>query len=694
MTTALPFFLRDAWLVPLFPLATAIAMLFVGRRLSRRTMEYACCGSVLVAFVFSLGMYFQLIGLPSGHRTIVQAVFDWLPATAAHTAHGGLSGFGAEWAFQIDPLSVVMLLVVTGVGFLLHVYSIGYMDGESGLYRYFGCMNLFVFAMLTLVLAANLAVLFVGWEGVGLCSYLLIQFHFHKRAAADAAKKAFVVNRVGDAAFLLGIFLTSTTLGTIRFEDMAPALAPGHFTAGNTAITAIALLLFAGATGKSAQIPLYIWLPDAMEGPTPVSALIHAATMVTAGVYIVARTSVIFAMAPAALLVVAIVGAMTALLAASMAVVQTDIKKVLAYSTISQLGYMFLACGVGAFAAGIFHLMTHAFFKSLLFLAAGSVIHALAGEQDLRKMGGLAKKLPVTYWVSMIAALAISGVFPFAGFLSKDLILSSAYKQNVLVWLIGYFTAGMTALYTFRMIFLAFHGEPRGHEEMPVPAHAKHRTMLVPMIALAVLAVTGGWIGWPEALGGSDRLVRCLEPVIGTPNAGRVAPMHGPGSLGGQFSLMVLSELFVALGIFLAWYLYVRRTELPAKIGLRLGGFHEAVWHGYYLNALYNAVFVSGTKKLSLELGAFDRHIIDGVGVDGTAWAMRAASRVSGWWDTWGIDGTVRAGAVAAQIVGHITRYVQTGRVQAYMLFIVMGLVGFLGYYFYLAHHFAAHAIR
>ncbi len=680
----------------MFPLATAIAMLLVGRRLSRRAIEYACAVSVLVAFLFSVETFAQLIALPEGHRTIVATVFDWLPRVPMHVvgAGGRPAPFGAEWAFQVDPLSVVMLLVVTGVGFLVHVYSIGYMDGESGLYRYFGCMNLFVFAMITLVMAANLAVLFVGWEGVGLCSYLLIGFHFKKRAAVDAANKAFVVNRVGDAAFLLGIFATSATLGTIRFEEMAPALAAGHFAVGNGALTAIALLLFAGATGKSAQIPLFVWLPDAMEGPTPVSALIHAATMVTAGVYIVARTSVIFAMAPAALLVVALVGALTALAAASMAVVQTDIKKVLAYSTISQLGYMFLACGVGAFAAGIFHLMTHAFFKSLLFLAAGSVIHALGGEQDLRKMGGLAKKLPVTYWVSLIAALALSGVFPFAGFLSKDLILGEAYRQNVLVWVIGYFTAGMTAFYTFRMIFLVFRGEPRGHKDMPVPSHAKHRTMLVPMILLAVLAVTGGWIGWPSALGGSDRLVHFLEPVIGTPNAVRVAPVHGAGSVSGQLRLMVLSELFVALGIFLAWYLYVKRADLPGVVAQRLGKFHQVVLHGYYVNAFYNAVFVSGVKKLALELGALDRHVIDGVGVRGTAWAVRAASRAAGWWDKWGIDGTVRAGAVGAQVVGAITRYVQTGRVQAYMLFIVVGLVGLFGYYFYLAHHLAAHAMR
>ena len=689
-----PYFLEHIWLIPLFPLLTAALMLFYGRRLANNLVSYLCAGSVFVSFIFSLGAFFQLVALPQGERFFTKLLFAWVPAVPYHMFDGRLAQFVASWEFQIDPLSAVMILVVTGVGFLIHVYSTGYMAHEGGYYRFFGYLNLFMFAMLILVLANNFLMMFVGWEGVGTCSYLLIGFYFHRKSASDAGKKAFIVNRVGDAGFLLGIFLCSAVLGTVRFSDIGPALLAGHFQIGDPRLTAIALLLFVGAAGKSAQIPLYVWLPDAMEGPTPVSALIHAATMVTAGVYMVTRTNAIYQLAPKAMGVVALVGAVTALFAATIGVVQNDIKKVLAYSTVSQLGYMFLACGVGAFTAGIFHLMTHAFFKSLLFLAAGSVIHALAGEQDLRKMGGLAKKLPVTYWVSLVAALALSGVFPFAGFLSKDLILGEAYRQNVLVWVIGYFTAGMTAFYTFRMIFLAFHGEPRGHEEMPVPAHAKHRTMLVPMILLAVLAVTGGWIGWPSALGGSDRLVHFLEPVIGTPNAMRVAPVHGPGSMGGQLRLMVLSELFVAVGIFLAWYMYVKRTDLPGAIAQRLGKFHQEVWHGYYVNAFYNAVFVSGVKKLALELGAFDRHVIDGVGVRGTAWAVRAASRVLGWWDKWGIDGTVRAGAVGAQVVGVLTRYVQTGRVQAYMLLVVAGLVGFFGYYFYLAHHLATHAMR
>ncbi len=688
MTTPLPFFLRDAWWIPVLPLMTAVVMLFAGRRLPNRAANYLCCGSVLLSFLFSVGAFFELLARPMSERLVVRSLFDWIPAIPFHRIGGAAASFSAEWAFQIDPLSISMMLIVTGVGFLIHVYSIGYMEQEGGLYRYFGYMNLFVFAMLTLVMASNMAMLFVGWEGVGACSYLLIGFHFHKRAATDAGKKAFVVNRVGDAAFLLGIFLTSALLGTMRFADIGAALHAGNFAAGNSFVVAIALLIFAGATGKSAQIPLYIWLPDAMEGPTPVSALIHAATMVTAGVYIVARTSAIFLLAPQALAVVAIVGSVTALLAASMAVVQTDIKKVLAYSTISQLGYMFLACGVGAFTAGIFHLVTHAFFKGLLFLSAGSVIHALSGEQDLRKMGGLAKKVPITYAVTLIAALAISGIFPFAGFLSKDLILGKTYEKHFLLWAIGYFTAGMTAFYMFRLIFLAFHGAPRGQEgDDTNRVHEPPRTMLMPLLVLAALSIAGGWINWPQILGGGDRFVHFLEPVIAVPNAARTVAAQGPGSPGGELRLMILSEAFVAFGIFLAWYFYVKRTEIPGKIAQRLGAFHQAVWHGYYLNAFYNVVFVTGTKKLSLELGAFDWNMIDGLGVRGTARLARVVSRVSIWWDQWIVDGTVNFGATMVQVLGHIARYVQTGLVQSYMLFIVAGLIGFLGYYFYLAAH-------
>ncbi len=383
------FFLDKIWLIPLFPLAGATLMLLVGRRLENRAVSVICVGSVLISLLLSLGAVWELAARPAEHRVVEKVLFEWVPAGWMHTSDGRLINFVAEWGYLLDPLSAVMILVVTGVGFLIHFYSIGYMGHEGGYYRFFGYMNLFMFSMLTLVLANNMLLMFVGWEGVGLCSYLLIGFYFLRKSAADAGKKAFIVNRVGDAGFLLGIFLTVGTLGTLKFTEFGRALAAGHFAAGAPVLTAIGLLLFVGATGKSAQIPLYVWLPDAMEGPTPVSALIHAATMVTAGVYMVARHNAIYQLAPRALEVVAVIGALTAIYAASMGLVQNDIKRVLAYSTISQLGYMFLACGVGAFAAGIFHLMTHAFFKALLFLGAGSVIHAVSGEQDIRKMGAL-----------------------------------------------------------------------------------------------------------------------------------------------------------------------------------------------------------------------------------------------------------------------------------------------------------------
>src|ERR1700728_915918 len=384
---AQPYFLDHIWLIPLFPLATTAVMLFFGRRLSNQIVSWLCSGSVFVSFIFSVGAFFQLIAKPSGERVATKILFEWIPAGTYHMLDGRIAKFIADWGFQIDPLSCVMILIVTGVGFLIHVYSTGYMAHEGGYYRFFGYLNLFMFSMLMLVLANNLLLLFVGWEGVGTCSYLLIGFYFHKKSASDAGKKAFIVNRVGDAGFLLGIFLTSALLGTIRFVEIGPALAAGGFAIGDPRITAIALLFFVGATGKSAQIPLYVWLPDAMEGPTPVSALIHAATMVTAGVYMVTRSSAIFDRAPMAMTVVAIIGTLTALFAATIGIAQTDIKKVLAYSTVSQLGYMFLACGAAAYSAAIFHLMTHAFFKGLLFLGAGSVIHAVGGEQDMRKMG-------------------------------------------------------------------------------------------------------------------------------------------------------------------------------------------------------------------------------------------------------------------------------------------------------------------
>jgi NADH-quinone oxidoreductase subunit L len=671
----------------MFPLATAAVMLFYGRRLSNNIVSWLCSGSVFVSFIFSVGAFFQIVAKPSAARVATKVLFEWIPAVPYHMLDGRIGKFVADWGFQIDPLSCVMILVVTGVGFLIHVYSTGYMAHEGGYYRFFGYLNLFMFSMLMLVLANNLLLLFVGWEGVGTCSYLLIGFYFHKKSASDAGKKAFIVNRVGDAGFLLGIFLTSALLGTIRFTDIGPALAAGGFAIGDPRITAIALLLFVGATGKSAQIPLYVWLPDAMEGPTPVSALIHAATMVTAGVYMVVRTNAIYQLSPKAMGVVALVGAVTALFAASMGVVQNDIKKVLAYSTISQLGYMFLACGVGAFTAGIFHLMTHAFFKGLLFLAAGSVIHAVSGEQDMRKMGALSKKIPITYWTMLIAALAIAGIFPFAGFISKDLILGKAYEKDALLWAIGYFTAGMTAFYMFRLIFMTFHGTSRVDHEAEHHIHESPKSMLVPLVILAALSIVGGWVSWPEIFGGNSHFINFLSTVVAVPHEARMEPLKGASSRLGELHLMLLSEGLVILGILFAWYLYVKRTDLPAKIAKAFGGFYRLVYNKYYVDQLYDAMFVNRAKDLGLALGAFDRNVIDGVGVNGAGWLTRFISNVSIWWDTWIVDGSVRLGARIVWVFSYPVRRIQDGLVQSYMLLIVLGLIGFFGYYFYVAHH-------
>jgi NADH-quinone oxidoreductase subunit L len=686
MNVQLPFFLDRIWLIPMFPLITAAAMFFFGRRLKNNVVSMLCAGSVFLSFVFAVGAFFQLLGLPVGERVASKILFDWIPAIPYHTLGRRLANFVAPWGFQLDPLSSVMILIVTGVGFLIHVYATGYMAHEGGYYRFFGYLNLFMFSMLMLVLANNLLVLFVGWEGVGTCSYLLIGFYFHKKSASDAGKKAFIVNRIGDAGFLLGIFMTSALLGTVTFNDIGPALAAGHFAWGDPRITAIALLFFVGATGKSAQIPLYVWLPDAMEGPTPVSALIHAATMVTAGVYMVTRTSAIYQLAPTAMAVVATIGAATALFAASMGVVQNDIKKVLAYSTVSQLGYMFLACGVGAFTAGIFHLMTHAFFKGLLFLAAGSVIHAMSGEQDMQKMGALSKKIPVTYWTMLIATLAIAGIFPFAGFMSKDLILGKAYEHDALLWAIGYFTAGMTAFYMFRLIFLTFHGQSRVDHEVEHHIHESPKSMLIPLVILAALSIIGGWVSWPEILGGNSRFVHFLEPVIAMPHEARVETATGASSRLGEIQLMILSEGLVVLGIAFAWYLYIKRTDLPTKIATSLGGFYRTVYNKYYVDQIYDAMFVNRAKDLGLALGAFDRNVIDGAGVNGAGWLTRAVARLSMWWDTWIVDGSVRLGARIVWLFSYPVRMIQDGLVQSYMLLVVIGLIGFLAYYWHIVH--------
>ena len=573
------------WLIPILPLMGAAINGFFGRRLSRQTVSavaLAFCGAA-----FLMGLY-------------VAARFSSLELPhAEYLGHWIRSGdFMVNFEFYLDQLTLVMLLVVTGVGFLIHIYSVGYMWEEGGFYRFFSYLNLFMFFMLTLVLAGNYLQMFIGWEGVGLASYLLIGFWFTKDSAASAGKKAFIVNRIGDFGFLIALFLLIKHFGSLNFSQVFSSIAqqPAE-TAGVGLLTSIGLLLMVGAAGKSAQIPLYVWLPDAMEGPTPVSALIHAATMVTAGVYMVARSHVIFEHAPNALTVVAIIGTLTALFAATIGIAQTDIKKVLAYSTVSQLGYMFMACGVAAYSAGIFHLMTHAFFKGLLFLAAGSVIHAVGGEQDMRKMGGLRQYIPWTFMTMTAATFAITGFPPFAGFFSKDEILARAYEANPAYWFIGVTTAFITSFYMFRLWFMTFFGDYRGREAAEhghAPAHGHghgghgdpHESpmiMLVPLMILAVLSVIGGWVG----IGG--RFEHFLSPVFGE---GVTAVATEALSRSTEITLMVISVAAAVLGFYLAYVLYLKRPELPQKIADSLGGLYQAVVNKYYVDEIYADLFV------------------------------------------------------------------------------------------------------
>src|SRR5712664_683976 len=516
-------FLDHIWLIPLLPAFGAAMMFFCGRRLQKATVDAVCVGVVVLAFLFACFTVVEYTHFAHGTgRPFEKIVYTWLGSGDGHLnfvrRDGTLASFNADAGFLLDPLSSIWLLFVTGVGMLIHIYSTGYMAHEGGYYRFFGYLDLFMFSMLTLVLANNYVLMFVGWEGVGLCSYLLIGFYFHRKSATDAANKAFIVNRIGDAGFLLGIFTLMWYLGSFRFVDINAAARSGHFAIGDPVLTAAALLLFVGACGKSAQIPLYVWLPDAMEGPTPVSALIHAATMVTAGVYVVARSNAIFVLAPTAMKTVAIVGALTAIFAASIALVQNDIKRVLAYSTVSQLGYMFLALGVGAFAAGVFHVFTHAFFKALLFLGAGSVIHALSGEQNLRNMGDLRQRIPTTHWTMLVATLAIAGVFPLAGFFSKDEILWQTWTSEGgayrVLWFIGYGTALMTAFYMFRLMYLTFYSRSRMSDAVVHHVHESPKSMTGPLVVLAICSIGAGWLSWPHSLGGSARLEKFLEPVF------------------------------------------------------------------------------------------------------------------------------------------------------------------------------------
>jgi NADH-quinone oxidoreductase subunit L len=624
------------WLIPLFPLIGFLVNGLLGKSLPKGVVGTIGSLAVGASFLVTVAIFFEFLKLPADVKAVEKTVFTWIAA----------GPFKAEAAFLIDPLSLIMMLVVSGVSTLIHIYSIGYMWDEEGFYRYFSYLNLFVFAMLILVSANNFLLMFVGWEGVGLCSYLLIGYWFEKQSASDAAKKAFVVNRIGDFGFLLGIFLIFWTFNTINFREVF-AQAAANYQAGSFVITAITLCLFLGATGKSAQLPLYTWLPDAMEGPTPVSALIHAATMVTAGVYMVARCSTLYVLAPVSLTVVAAVGALTAIFAATIGLAQFDIKRVLAYSTVSQLGYMFLACGVGAFTSGIFHLMTHAFFKALLFLGSGSVIHGMHGQQDMRHMGHLKPYMPITYWTFFLATLAIAGIFPFAGFFSKDEILfHSLISGHYVFWGIATVGAFITAFYMFRAVFMTFHGEAR-FDHHHVHPHESPPLMTIPLMVLALLSVVGGFVGFP-IIEGANKFKEFLAPAI-TP---LVHEIHAPVWF--EITMMIFSMAVAASGIFLAYKMYIKQPELPEKVTEKFPSAYDVVYNKYYVDEIYDAAVVEPIKQGSDFLWhGVDEKVVDGA-VNGSA-------------------------GVIAWLSGHL-RKLETGFVQNYALAILLGAVLIAGY--------------
>ena len=662
-------------LIPLFPLLGFLVNALFGRRLPKMISGGVASAVMVASFVVSAVTVWGLAALPVEERAIEQTVYTWIAS----------GDFVLDLALRVDPLSAVMILVITGIGSLIHIYSTAYMHDEvdSEYARYFSYLNLFAAFMLVLVLGANFLVLFVGWEGVGLCSYLLIGFWFKKPSAIDAGKKAFVVNRIGDYAFILGMLVLFAQFGTLDFQQLAAIVGGVPPEVGVFGVLSIAsLLLFIGATGKSAQIPLYVWLPDAMEGPTPVSALIHAATMVTAGVYMIGRNAVLFSHAPETLMIVAVVGALTALMAATIGLVQNDMKRVLAYSTVSQLGLMFLAMGVGAFGAGIFHLYTHAFFKALLFLGSGAVIHALHGEQDIRNMGGLKKDLPITYWTFLIGALAISGVPLLSGFFSKDELLFEAFREgHTVLWLIGAVASLMTAAYMFRLVFLTFHGERR--HDAPAPAHHLEDESAAPahldahgdshgggahphdappamafaLIVLALGSVLAGYVGVPHALGGHNQLAAWLAPSFAVPGAvaeGLHVVAEGEAAL--EFTLMGVSTAIALGGIAIAVLIWLRRPQIAALMARRHPGLHRLLLNKYYVDEAYDAAVVQPIR----------------VGSEQVLWRG---------FDTRVIDGAVNgAGAIVAGSAS-VLRLLQTGMVRTYAGSMLIGVVVILGYY-------------
>ncbi|MCB0326384.1 MAG: NADH-quinone oxidoreductase subunit L [Bdellovibrionales bacterium] len=654
------------WII-LFPLLSSIFIRLYGKGVGRKAVSLIACSSVGVSFVLAV---YAVLAFASDHQVQVDHVFLWLRTDQLHT----------WFRLSLDSLSAVMICVITGVGTLIHVYSTGYMHHEKAFERYFAYLNLFMAMMLILVLADNFLLMFVGWEGVGLCSYLLIGFYYQDHKNADAGKKAFVVNRVGDFAFIVGLLSLFWALGTqAGVWSFDFAVIRDHISSissvqilGLSAFTFISLMMFIGATGKSAQIPLYVWLPDAMAGPTPVSALIHAATMVTSGIYMICRLSFLFDAAPVTLEVISWIGGLTALFAATMALVQNDIKKVLAYSTVSQLGYMFLACGVGAYASGMFHVVTHAFFKALLFLGAGSVIHACSHEQDMRKMGGLRKSLPITFWIFVIGTLAISGMFPFAGFFSKDEILWQLWNHSKYLWFLAIFTAGLTSFYMFRCLFMTFWGECKLDASSKAALHESPPSMTIPLITLAVLSCVGGWVWWPGFMPLTQFFPHWLESSV--------IVRHPHGSHFAELLLTALS-LLVALGsASMAYVFYVSNISLPQKCGAKCKALYKVFANLYYVDEIYEALFVRPCKSLSKSLSVFDQKYVDGF-VNGMSKVLRLVVFIMGSIDRFIVDGLVHFFAYLTKTMGIWVQRIQNGHIQMYLAVLVTGVGFFIALY-------------
>jgi len=622
------------WLIPVLPLAGFIINGIGRNTLSKGVIGFLACLVVLVSFGISVAVFLQV---KSTGSPVNVTLFQWF----------GWMDFKIPFAFLIDQLSALMLLIITGVGFLIHLYSVGYMKDDAGYGKFFSYLNLFIFFMLLLVLGSNYLVMFIGWEGVGLCSYLLIGFWYTNPDYADAAKKAFIMNRIGDLGFIIGIFLLIYYFGSVNFTDIFPNAGTGKFV--GVPYVLITMMLFVGAVGKSAQLPLFTWLPDAMAGPTPVSALIHAATMVTAGVYMIARSNILFTLAPATMHVIAIVGLATAVVAALIAVTQTDIKKVLAYSTVSQLGYMFLGLGVGAYTGAFFHVLTHAFFKALLFLGAGSVIHAMSGEQDMRKMGGLKGKLKITFATMLIGTLAISGIPPFAGFFSKDEILAHVFVQSPAMYTIGVITAMFTSFYMFRMLYLTFYGKFRGTHEQEHHVHESPANMTVPLIVLAVLSVVGGFIGVPESLGGHHWLEHFLSPVFQ-----RSAALLTAGPSAGQrdIVLMVISVAAALAALGYAYVKYVKNSHVPVSDTEERPALANLSYHKFYVDEIYDALI----RKPLDALSGFLYNAVEKLGIDGI------------------VNGLGKTTMEASKGL----RLLQTGNVGFYIFMMVVGIISIL----------------